>query len=100
MDNVLKYTEYKKQQALFIQTKLADKYKGQNLDQFIMSLYVEYLAIYGIKDKLVFEKIKTLIRKIDDYWIKLGHPEMFNSAERYSKETHENIDKLMDDVIS
>jgi hypothetical protein len=95
--NVLKYTEYKKQQALWLQRENEKRTnRGTNTEQFCIQCYCRYLHLIGFKNQNVFKKIETYIKNIGTYHITTRN-EFYNDG--YDENVAKNIDKLMDEII-
>lgn len=94
---MLKYTEYKEQQALWLQRQLNVKTDGRNRDEFCIDCYWEYLKILGCKDEYLFAKIKHYRSNIETYYLGLGG--QFDADKRYFKDIHDRIDELMDGLL-
>lgn len=95
---ILKYTEYKIAQALWLQVENDKRTNmGANCDQFCMRMYMYYLSICGVKDESLYEKIMAYDKKLNDYHLRCGS--LFGEL-TYDIETHKNIDKLMDELLT
>lgn len=95
--SVLKYTEYKKKQALWLQVEdKKRKNKGTNSEQFYIQCYLEYLNIIRWHNDETIIKIGTYFRQIGTYHIETGI-ESWNRG--YDEKVANNIDELMDSVL-
>ena len=94
---VLKYTEYKKEQALWIQRKNEKRTdRGTNTEQFCIKCYWSYLNLIGHEKKETYERMKKYIDNIGTYHLTTGD-NFYNNG--YDEEIAENINELMDQVL-
>jgi len=94
---LLKYTEYKKQQALWLQRENSKRTnRGNNTEQFCIQCYWSYLNLIGFEKQSTFEKIKTYIDKIGTYHLQTGD-DFYNDG--YDENVARNINKFMDEVL-
>lgn len=95
---ILKYTEYKISQALWLQIEDAKRTNmGTNTDQFCIIMYMNYLGLCGFNDTDILGKVYSYLKKLDNYHLRGGS--LFGE-DTYDIETHKNIDKLMDDLLT
>jgi hypothetical protein len=95
--NLLKYTEYKKQQALWIQREDAKRTnRGVNTEQFCIQCYWGYLNLIGFENESTFKKMKTYLDNIGTYHIQTGD-DFYNRG--YNENVAKNINQLMDEVL-
>jgi hypothetical protein len=94
----MKYTEYKKAQALWLQREKIrrESEKGVNLEQMCIEYYLQYLSIMGKVNPEIAVKIKEYYNAIGTYHIEVND-EFFNLG--YDEKIVSNIDKLMDALI-
>jgi DNA mismatch repair ATPase MutS len=97
---LLKYSEYKKTQALFLQQmKNSERFvckKGYNTEMICLHFYIEYLEISGELTKEIYEKIGEYINNVQTYWIGTS----FHSFNKYDENIAKNIDNIMDELMS
>lgn len=94
---VLKYTDYKKEQALWLQTQNAKRTnRGTNREQFCMQCYLSYLNLIGYDKTKTYEKIKQYIDNVGTYHLTTGD-EFYNRG--YDEKIAGNINELMDKVL-
>jgi len=96
-NKLLKYTDYKIQQALWLQRENAKRTNlGTNLEQFCIQSYRCYLYLTGYNDENVFNKMREYEESIDTC-------DQYRDKERwllvYKKEIADNINELMDSLI-
>ena len=93
-NKVLKYTEYKKQQALWLQIQNEKRTnRGTNAEQFCINCYLSYLNLIGFINEKIYNKIISYREKIGTYYL----DEV--DEKKYDKKIAENINQLMDDLI-
>jgi hypothetical protein len=96
-NNILKYTDYKKQQALWLQREDEKRTNwGTNTEQFCIQCYSSYLRLIGYNNDAVFSKINEYIKNIGTYHI-ATNKEFYNTG--YDEKVAENIEELMDSLI-
>ena len=92
--SILKYTEYKNKQALWLQQDFKNHYnKYHNIEQFCILSYLDYLQIAGYDNKENIHKINNYLEVINT------HPYMNTVHNKYNKEIAYNINTLIDNVI-
>jgi hypothetical protein len=97
MKNILKYTEYKTKQALWIQIENSKRTnKGTNTEQFCIECYWDYLKLIGFKIESVFEKMQNYHNAIGTYHLEV-EDEFYNKG--YDENIAKNINKLMDQIL-
>jgi hypothetical protein len=95
--NILLYTQYKKKQALWLQSEDSKRTnRATNTEQFCIQCYRNYLRLIGFKKESTFDKIQTYIRSIGNYHLVTGN-DMYNNG--YNEKIAENINKLMDEIL-
>jgi hypothetical protein len=93
---ILKYTEYKKQQSLWLQIEDEKRTNfGTNTEQFCIDKYYDYLCLIGFKNEDIFSKILKYRKNIGTYHMVAG--EFYNDG--YNSEVASNINELMDSLI-
>ena len=94
---VLKYTDYKKEQALWIQRQNEKRTdRGTNTEQFCIKCYWSYLNLIGYKKTETYEKMKQYLDNIGTYHLSTGD-DFYNRG--YDKKIADNINELMDKVL-
>lgn len=94
---VLKYTDYKKEQALWIQRQNEKRNdKGINTEQFCIKCYLSYLNLIGYENKNTYQKMNKYIDNIGTYHIITGD-DFYNKG--YDEKIADNINELMDKVM-
>ena len=94
---VLKYTDYKREQALWIQIQDQKRTnRGTNTEQFCIECYWAYIKLIGYKKNETYNKMKQYLDNIGTYHLDTGN-DFYNRG--YDKKIAENIDELMDMVI-
>jgi hypothetical protein len=93
---ILNYSNYKINQALWIQKQLRERYNPSGWtmitnEQYTIDLYLSYLDICGIVEQKLGEVIKFYQSKIN--------PSSSNGY-FYKEEIHKDINMLVDTVIS
>lgn len=93
-NKVLKYTDYKKQQALWLQVENGKRTNaGTNTEQFCINCYLSYLKLIGFKNEKIYNKIISYREKIGTFFLD------DLDKKKYDKKIAENINRLMDDLI-
>lgn len=68
MKKPLKYSEYKLKQGLWIQRDYEDRFvRAENLEQFCIKSYLEYLEIIGVYNENISTKAMELYNSIKFY---------------------------------
>jgi len=93
---ILKYSDYKINQALWLQKTDSKRTNyGTTSEQFFIECYLKYLQICGIKDGELFTKIYS------DILLKINSDKSFGAkSTEFNKEVLENINDLMDNLTS
>lgn len=96
-NNILKYTDYKKQQALWLQREDEKRTnRGTNTEQFCIQCYKSYLHLIGFDNTKVFSNINRYINNIGTYHI-TTRDEFYNKG--YDEKVAKNINELMDALL-
>ena len=94
---ILKYTDYKKEQALWIQRQNEKRTnRGTNTEQFCIECYWSYLNLIGYEKAETYEKMKQYLDNIGTYHLSTGD-EFWNKG--YDEKIAKNINELMDKVL-
>lgn len=94
---ILKYTDYKKKQALWIQRQNEKRTdRGTNTEQFCIKCYWSYLNLIGYEKTETYEKMRNYLNKIGTYHLTTGD-EFYNKG--YDDKISDNINELMDKVL-
>jgi len=94
MKKIYKYTDYKKEAAVFIQQEFAKKTTMSiNIEQFCMQCYQQYLHICNVVDDNIYNKLEKYFHNIGTYHIET-EDELYNNG--YNKEIADNINELLD----
>jgi hypothetical protein len=95
--SILKYTDYKKEQSLWLQREnLKRTDRGTNTEQFCIECYCSYLKLIGYENKNADLKVVKYLNNIGTYHITTGM-ECFNHG--YDKEIADNINYHMDRLL-
>jgi hypothetical protein len=93
---ILKYTEYKKQQALWLQVEDKKRTnKAVSTEQFCILSYVDYLKIIGPIKTEVADKIQDYFNKISE--LDIIEPWKYNLKK--DEYITENINQFMDKIF-
>jgi len=91
----LKYTDYKKDQALWLQRKDSERTnRGTNTEQFCIECYISYLNICGLKKWKGFKMINELVME------KLNTYGQFGKGKSLDEFVYKNVDEIMDSLTS
>jgi len=94
---ILKYTDYKKEQALWLQRQNEKRTdRGTNTEQFCIKCYWSYLNLIGYEKAETYEKMKQYLDNIGTYHLTTGD-EFYNRG--YDKKIADNIKELMNKVL-
>ena len=94
---ILKYTDYKKEQALWIQRQNEKRNnRGANTEQFCIQCYWSYLNLIGYKKTETYEIMKQYLKNIGTYHLTTGN-DFYDDG--YDEKIAENINELMDKVL-
>jgi len=93
---VLKYTDYKINQALWLQKTDSKRTNyGTTSEQYFIECYLNYLKICGVKNDELFSKINS------DILLRINSDKSFGAkSTEFSREVLENINILMDNLTS
>jgi hypothetical protein len=83
--NILKYTEYKREQALFLQQQFVKYNHSQPKEFLYISWYIDYLETCGVFFKDIENTINQFINEM--------------SGQFFKQETYNNINDLMDGLF-
>ena len=94
---VLKYTDYKIEQALWIQKQNEKRTnRGTNTEQFCIECYWYYLNLIGYEKTETYNKMEKYLNNIGTYHLTTGD-DFYNRG--YDKKIADNINELMDKVL-
>jgi len=93
---ILKYTDYKMNQAIWLQQKDSKRTNyGTTSEQFFIECYLGYLTICGFKDQKVISNI------FNNILMKINSDKSFGSkGNEFKKEVRENVNELMNNLTS
>ena len=90
----LKYSEYKQNQALWLQSNFEKHNRIISRNQFMVMKYLDYLKIIGYKNDEKIKQIEYFLSCIDVYKLFSNR-----SSSKYNKEIERNLDKIIDGCI-
>lgn len=85
-NKILSYTEYKREQALFLQQQFVKYNHSQPKEFLYISWYIDYLETCGVFSKDIENTISKFINEMSDI--------------SFKQETYDNINGLMDNLFA